>query len=176
VRWWPAFLLNIMRSRKSSARDTFRSSLHSTHTSKSLTEAALPHWTAASFLIVSAQERAVRGTHLGLSCTQPAPQPRYQNLGELPHIQPIHYNIVRSRTSSARDIFRSLLHSTRTSTSQHEGHDKKLYGDGLPFLILSDHERAVRGSQLGPSCTHREHIPVRTVATLPNCTAAALTF
>ena len=34
---------------------------------------------------------------------------------------------MRSRTSSARDAFRFLLHSTHTSTSLHSGHATKLY-------------------------------------------------
>jgi len=84
---------------------------------------------------------------------------------------------MRSITSSARDAFRSLLHSFRTSTSLHGGRATKLYGGGLPsFLILCAQERAVRGTHLGPSCTRPDHIPIRTEATLPNCTVVAFLF
>jgi len=63
-----------MRSRTGSARDAFRSLLNSRHTSTSLREGCasklygdgLPY-----FLILYAQERAVRGRHLVPSCTQP---------------------------------------------------------------------------------------------------------
>jgi len=44
------------------------------------------------------------------------------------------FNIVCARTSSARDAFRSLLHSTHTST---RGHDTRLYGATLSYLIIS---------------------------------------
>jgi len=165
-----------MRSRKSSARDTFRSSLHSTHTSTSL------HGDRATrldggilFNIIRSRTSSPRDTFRSLLHSTRTPTTLPNSTGASTN-RTYSFNIVRSRTSSARDTFRSLFHSTRTSTSQHGGHDKKLYGDGLPFLILSDHERAVRGSQLGPSCPHPVHIPVRTEAPLPNCTVAAFPF
>ena len=117
------------------------------------------------FLILCAQERPVRGTHLGLSCTQLVHLPRYQTLRGATHLQPLLFNIVRSRTSSARDTFRSLLHSTHTSTSLHGGHVTK------PILFNNmAQERAVRGTQLGLPCTQPAPLPVCTEATLPNPT------
>ena len=73
LRWWPSFF-NIMRSITSSARDAFRSLLHSFRTSTSLhggRATKLYGGGLPSFLILCAQERAVRGTHLGPSCTRP---------------------------------------------------------------------------------------------------------
>jgi len=111
-----SFVFNIMRSRTSSARDAFRSLLHSTLSYTSL------HGSRATklfvcglrfFLIFCPQERAVRGTHLGPSCTQP----HHITLcteAALPIctvVVFILFNIMRSKTGSARVAFRSLLHS-----------------------------------------------------------------
>jgi len=76
--------LNIAQERIQ-PRDTFTSLLHPTHTYISLDgghATKLCGGGLPSFLILCAQERAVRGTHLGLPCTQPTPlkvsrRPRY---------------------------------------------------------------------------------------------------
>jgi len=40
------------------------------------------------------------------------------------------------------------------------------------FLIFCAQERAMYGTQLGPSCTHHAHLPVCTAATLPQYNGA----
>jgi len=118
-------------------------------------EDTLPDSTGAatlnlSFSILWAQVRAVRGTHLDPPCTQLLHHLRGGYRGTAIPNYLGHRSVLCSRTSSARDAFRSLLHSTHTSTSLNGGHATKLYGCVLPtFLILCAQERAVCGTHLG---------------------------
>jgi len=145
--------------------------------------------TSSALFDNSAQERVQPRSHFN-----PFPcQPPLTRLTEGKHLQPILFNIVRSRTSSARVTFRPLLHSIlyqsarrpryqtvrrksslfnniRSRTSGvwvtfspllhpvlYQSPRRPRYhtvGGNLPFLILSTQNRAVRGSHLGPSCTH----------------------
>jgi len=65
--------------------------------------------------ILCAQKRVVRGTYLGVSCIQTTPPPdaTLPDSTAVNSYKPILLNnIVHSRTRSARDAFRSFLHST----------------------------------------------------------------
>ena len=83
--------------------------------------------------------------HLHLSCTPHWDRRRGGYGGGLPSL----FNIVCSRTSSARNAFRSLFQSTRTPTTL-----PCTKGILPSFLILCAQERAVLEARLGPPSTN----------------------
>jgi len=81
----------------------------------------------------------VRGTHLSLSCIQHTSLPVCTEATLPISTGDTNYNLLFllfcSRTSSARDAIRSLLHSTHTSTSLYGGHATRLLGGAHTYIV-----------------------------------------